>query len=56
MEKRRVLEVVLMIGGVEGANGYLVQVIVSGGKRCFCIRAGIGRREASSIVAGRDLG
>lgn len=50
-----------MVGGVDGGNcysrgnGYLVQVIVPGGKRCFCIRAGLGRREAYGILLYVDL-
>ena len=34
--------------------GCLVCVIDLDAKRCFCIRAGLSRREASGIVCGRE--
>lgn len=49
---------VLTVGGVDVANCYSRSLWLFGAddrswcKRCLCIRAGLNRREASSIVAG----
>jgi hypothetical protein len=53
-------------GGIEGWHyrwkdvilaiyGFLVQVIIPGGKRYFYIRAGLSRRELFNTITGRKF-